>query len=38
LPYLSANKIGCGLRRLNMLLAVLEKRVGFKLMQKDVFR
>ena len=24
-------------RRLNMLLAVLEKRVGFKLMQKDVF-
>ena len=25
-------------RRLNMLLAVLEKRVGFKLMQKDVFR
>lgn len=24
-------------RRLNMLLAVLEKRVGFKLLQKDVF-
>ena len=24
-------------RRLNMLLAVLEKRVGFKLIQKDVF-
>ena len=24
-------------RRLNMLLAILEKRVGFKLMQKDVF-
>lgn len=24
-------------RRLNMLLAVMEKRVGFKLMQKDVF-
>ncbi len=24
-------------RRLNMLMAVLEKRVGFKLMQKDVF-
>lgn len=24
-------------RRLNMLLAVLEKRVGFKLMQKDIF-
>ena len=24
-------------KRLNMLLAVLEKRVGFKLMQKDVF-
>ena len=24
-------------RRLNMLLAVLEKRIGFKLMQKDVF-
>ena len=28
---------GFDLRRLNMLLAVLEKRVGFKLMQKDVF-
>ena len=25
------------MRRLNMLLAVLEKRVGFKLLQKDVF-
>ena len=24
-------------RRLNMLLAVLEKRIGFKLLQKDVF-
>lgn len=28
---------GFDLRRLNMLLAVLEKRVGFKLLQKDVF-
>ena len=28
---------GFAQRRLNMLLAVLEKRVGFKLMQKDVF-
>ena len=28
---------GFDLRRLNMLLAVLEKRVGFKLPQKDVF-
>lgn len=28
---------GYDLRRLNMLLAVLEKRVGFKLAQKDVF-
>jgi len=28
---------GFDLRRLNMLLAVLEKRVGFKLMAKDVF-
>lgn len=28
---------GFDLRRLNMLLAVLEKRVGFKIMQKDVF-
>lgn len=28
---------GFDLRRLNMLLAVLEKRVGFKLGQKDVF-
>jgi len=28
---------GFDLRRLNMLLAVLEKRVGFKLSQKDVF-
>jgi len=28
---------GFDLRRLNMLLAVLEKRVGFKLNQKDVF-
>jgi DNA repair protein RadA/Sms len=29
--------IGFDARRLNMLLAVLEKRAGFKLMQKDVF-
>jgi len=28
---------GFDLRRLNMLLAVLEKRAGFKLVQKDVF-
>ncbi|MDR3127571.1 MAG: DNA repair protein RadA [Tannerellaceae bacterium] len=28
---------GFDIRRLNMLLAVLEKRAGFKLMQKDVF-
>ena len=28
---------GFDARRLNMLLAVLEKRVGFKLLQKDVF-
>jgi DNA repair protein RadA/Sms len=28
---------GFDARRLNMLLAVLEKRVGFKLQQKDVF-
>ncbi len=28
---------GFDMRRLNMLLAVLEKRVGFKLAQKDVF-
>lgn len=28
---------GFDTKRLNMLLAVLEKRVGFKLMQKDVF-
>jgi DNA repair protein RadA/Sms len=28
---------GFDLRRLNMLLAVLEKRAGFKLAQKDVF-
>ncbi len=28
---------GFDLRRLNMLLAVLEKRVGFKIMQKDVY-
>lgn len=27
---------GFDLRRLNMLLAVLEKRVGFKIGQKDV--
>ena len=35
LPQRSAT--GFDQRRLNMLLAVLEKRVGFKLMQKDVF-
>ena len=29
--------IGFDVRRMNMLLAVLEKRVGFKLGQKDVF-
>ena len=29
--------IGFDVRRMNMLLAVLEKRVGFKLSQKDVF-
>ena len=29
--------VGFDIRRLNMLLAVLEKRVGFKLAQKDVF-
>lgn len=34
-PQRSAN--GFDLRRLNMLLAVLEKRVGFKLNAKDVF-
>ncbi len=28
---------GCDLRRANMLLAVLEKRANFKLIQKDVF-
>lgn len=28
---------GFDIRRMNMLLAVLEKRVGFKLAQKDVF-
>ncbi len=31
------NSIGFDTRRMNMLLAVLEKRVGFKLAQKDVF-
>ncbi len=31
------NAIGFDIRRMNMLLAVLEKRVGFKLGQKDVF-
>lgn len=31
------NAIGFETRRMNMLLAVLEKRVGFKLGQKDVF-
>ena len=31
------NAIGFEVRRMNMLLAVLEKRVGFKLGQKDVF-
>ncbi len=34
-PQRSAN--GFDARRMNMLLAVLEKRVGFKLSQKDVF-
>ncbi len=28
---------GYGIKRMNMLLAVLEKRAGFKLIQKDVF-
>lgn len=31
------SSMGFDSRRLNMLLAVLEKRVGFKLLQKDVF-
>ena len=31
------NAIGFEVRRMNMLLAVLERRVGFKLGQKDVF-
>ena len=31
------SSMGFDARRLNMLLAVLEKRVGFKLLQKDVF-
>lgn len=31
------SSIGFDVRRMNMLLAVLEKRVGFKLGQKDVF-
>ena len=31
------NAIGFDVRRMNMLLAVLEKRAGFKLGQKDVF-
>lgn len=31
------NAIGFDVRRMNMLLAVLEKKVGFKLGQKDVF-
>ena len=34
---LQRSATGFDQRRLNMLLAVLEKRVGFKLMQKDVF-
>ena len=34
---LNVSATGFDQRRLNMLLAVLEKRVGFKLMQKDVF-
>ena len=34
---LVSSATGFDQRRLNMLLAVLEKRVGFKLMQKDVF-
>ena len=38
-PYGTPQRSATGFdqRRLNMLLAVLEKRVGFKLMQKDVF-
>lgn len=35
--YPQRSTTGFDLRRLNMLLAVLEKRVGFKLAQKDVF-
>lgn len=35
--YAQRSTIGFDTRRLNMLLAVLEKRVGFKLAQKDVF-
>jgi DNA repair protein RadA/Sms len=31
------NATGFDIRRMNMLLAVLEKRAGFKLIQKDVF-
>jgi DNA repair protein RadA/Sms len=35
--YPQRSATGFDLRRMNMLLAVLEKRVGFKLAQKDVF-
>lgn len=35
--YPQRSSTGFDLRRMNMLLAVLEKRVGFKLAQKDVF-
>ena len=35
--YPQRSATGYDLRRMNMLLAVLEKRVGFKLAQKDVF-
>src|SRR5690554_7279762 len=33
----SRSTTGFDVRRMNMLLAVLEKRAGFKLAQKDVF-
>ena len=35
--YPQRSSTGFDLRRMNMLLAVIEKRVGFKLAQKDVF-
>lgn len=31
------NATGCDSRRMNMLLAILEKRIGLKMFQKDVF-